>query len=250
MSLWAEFLRHDDRLVQKWAHYFPVYERHFGRYVNRPLLFVEIGCGKGGSLQMWKRYLGPHARIVGLDIEPECAAFEEQQIAVRIGDQADPAFLARVVEEFGTPDVVLDDGGHLAVPTVASFRFLYPRLDRNGIYAVEDLHTAYWPEYGGGLRREGTFIELAKTLVDELNADLSRGAVAPTGFTRSTLSMHFYDSQVIFERGQALPRRDLRIGGRAAAPMPGADTRLTASPAATPPARAPGGPPGAERFPG
>jgi SAM-dependent methyltransferase len=236
MSLWADFLRHDDRLVQKWAHYFPVYERHFGRYVNRPLLFLEIGCGKGGSLQMWKRYFGPHARIVGIDILPECAAFEEPQIAVRIGDQADPAFLGRVLEEFGAPDIVLDDGGHLAVPTVASFRYLYPRLDRAGVYAVEDLHTAYWPEYGGGLRREGTFIELAKTLVDELNADLSRGAVAPTGFTRSTLSMHFYDSQVIFERGQTLARRDLRIGGRPGRPMPpaaapGAGSAVARSPA-------------------
>ena len=213
MSLWSDFLRHDQRLVHKWAHYFPVYERHFARYVNRPLVFLEIGCGEGGSLQMWKRYLGPHARIVGLDIRPECAALEEPQIAIRIGDQADPAFLGQVVEEFGTPDIVLDDGCHLRVPTVAAFRFLYPRIDRNGIYVVEDLHTAYWPEYGGGLKREGTFIELAKSLIDELNAELSRGAVPPSDFTRTTLSMHFYDSQVIFERGQTPPRRSLQIGG-------------------------------------
>jgi hypothetical protein len=132
---------------------------------------------------------------------------------VRIGNQADPAFLAHVVEEFGVPDIVLDDGSHLMEPTLASFRFRHRRTDRNGIYAVEDLHTSYWPEFGGGLRREGSFIELAKTLIDELNADLSRGAVAPSEFTRSTLSMPFYDSQVIFERGRALPRRDLQIGG-------------------------------------
>ncbi|MGH7043496.1 MAG: class I SAM-dependent methyltransferase [Acetobacteraceae bacterium] len=213
MSLWSGFLHHDGRLAHKWAHYFPVYERHFARYVNRPLLFVEIGCGEGGSLQMWKRYFGPNAQIVGLDIRPECAALEERQIAVRIGDQADPAFLGQVIEDFGAPDIVLDDGCHLGVPTAASFRFLYPRMDRNGVYAVEDLHTAYWPEFSGGLKREGTFIELAKSLIDELNADLSRGAVAPSGFTRSTLSMHFYDSQVIFERGRALPRQDMQVGG-------------------------------------
>jgi tRNA G46 methylase TrmB len=55
MSLWSDFLGHDQRLVHKWAHYFPVYERHFARYVGRPVVFVEIGCGEGGSLQMWKR---------------------------------------------------------------------------------------------------------------------------------------------------------------------------------------------------
>ncbi|MDE2580636.1 MAG: class I SAM-dependent methyltransferase [Rhodospirillales bacterium] len=213
MSLWSDFLRHDQRLIDKWTHYFPVYERHFGRYVNRPLLFIEIGCGEGGSLQMWKRYFGPGAQIVGLDIRPECAALEERQIAVRIGDQADPAFLDRVLAEFGTPDIVLDDGSHVMSAVTASFRHLYPRTDRNGIYAVEDMHTAYWPQYGGGLRRQGTFIELAKGLIDELNAEFWRGAAPPSDFSRTTLSMHFYDSQVIFERGRLLPRRSEKIGG-------------------------------------
>jgi len=42
---------------------------------------------------------------------------------------------------------------------------------KNGIYMVEDLHTAYWEEYEGGLRKSSTFIELCKNLIDELNAD-------------------------------------------------------------------------------
>jgi hypothetical protein len=35
-----------------------------------------------------------------------------------------------------------------------------------------------------------------KNLIDELNADHSRGALPATEFTRTTLSMHFYDSIV------------------------------------------------------
>src|SRR5690348_5206713 len=127
MSLWRSFLGHDQRVAEKWLHYFPVYEQHFARFVGAPALFVEIGCGQGGSLQLWKRYLGPHAQIVGLDIREECTTYEEPQIAVRIGDQSDPAFLARVIEEFGNPDVVLDDGSHVMAHLVASFRFLYER---------------------------------------------------------------------------------------------------------------------------
>jgi len=34
---------------------------------------------------------------------------------------------------------------------------------------------------------------VTKTLIDELNADHSRGALPPTEFTKSTMSMHFYD---------------------------------------------------------
>jgi hypothetical protein len=214
VTLWSEFQGNSQRTIHKWAHYFPAYEAHLSRFVNRPVFFLEIGAGRGGSAQMWKRYLGPHAQIVSIDINPECKKFEEDQIAFRIGSQSDLSFLATVLEEFGTPNIVLDDGSHQMSDVIETFRFLYPRTAADGVYLVEDLHTAYWSEFGGGLKREGTFIELAKGLVDELNADWTREALAPTEFTRSTLSMHFYDSMAIFERGRQLGKRNLRISGR------------------------------------
>ena len=214
MTLWSEFLGNRHRTINKWAHYFPAYEAHLSRFVNRPVFFFEIGSGRGGSAQMWKRYLGPHAQIVSIDINPECRNFEEDQIAFRTGSQSDLAFLAKVLEEFGTPNIVLDDGSHRMSDVVETFKFLYPRTAADGVYIVEDLHTAYWTEFGGGLKREGTFIEICKNLIDELNADWTRGALAPTDFTRSTLSMQFYDSMVVFERGRLLKKRDLRISGR------------------------------------
>ncbi len=142
MSPWAEFLNNTGRTIHKWKHYFPAYERHFGRFVDRPVTFLEIGCGEGGSLQLWKRYFGPHARIVGVDIRPECVAFEEDQIAIRIGDQSDPAFLKTLIDEFGSFDVILDDGSHVMTHIGASFAYLYPRMSSTGVYMVEDLHTA------------------------------------------------------------------------------------------------------------
>jgi len=201
MSLWSDFLTNDGRVIYKWKHYFPIYERHFKDFVSKPVTFIEIGCGSGGSLQMWKRYFGPHARIVGIDIKPECKQFEEDQIEVRIGDQSDEGFLNSVIEEFGTPDIVLDDGSHIMNHIVASFRSLYHRMSKSGIYLVEDLHTAYWSDHEGGLHKPSTFIEISKGLIDELNADHTRGALSSTAFTQSTLSMHFYDSVIVFERG-------------------------------------------------
>jgi SAM-dependent methyltransferase len=181
---------------------------------------VEIGCGQGGSLQMWKRFLGPHARIIGIDIEPRCADYVEDQIEVRIGDQADATFLAALVAEFGEIDIVIDDGSHVMSHIAASFAALYPRLGRNGVYLVEDLHAAYWDEYEGGLRREGSFIEHCKSLIDELNADHTRGVTEPTPFTRSTLSMHFYDSVVVFEKGRTTEKHAPQIGQPAVVPVP------------------------------
>jgi hypothetical protein len=212
MSLWSEFLTNEGRQVHKWPHYFPIYERHFDPFVNRAATFIEFGVSKGGSLQLWKRYLGPFAQIVGIDIDPNCKVVEEEQIAVRIGDQSDLEFLQQIIDEFGLPDVVLDDGSHMMSHISASFKFLYPRMSKNGVYMVEDLHTAYWEEYEGGLGRVGSFIEQSKGFIDELNADHSRGAVPISEFSRTTVSIHFYDSVVAFERGHHLKKHAPIIG--------------------------------------
>jgi SAM-dependent methyltransferase len=213
MNLWADFNGNAERrVIHKWKHYFPVYERHFAPFVNRSVTLLEIGCGDGGSLQMWKRFFGPHAQIVGIDIEPHCKEFEDDQISVRIGSQDDPAFLDAVVAEFGPFDIVIDDGSHIQAHVAASFARLYAGLSKNGVYLVEDLHTAYWPDFGGGRGKPGTFIEIAKGLVDELNADHSRDELPASEFTRTTHSMCFYDSIVVFERGLYTKKWAPRIG--------------------------------------
>lgn len=214
MSLWTDFYDNTGKDIFKWVHYLPIYEAHFARYVNRPLKMLEIGCLHGGSLQMWKRYFGPHVHIVGIDINPACADHAEDQIDVRIGSQDDTAFLAKVVEEFGTFDIVLDDGSHVCEHQIISFKALYPHVKDDGIYVVEDLHTNYWDEYGGGLRRPSTFIEHTKMLIDELNAYHSRGALEVSRFTNTTASIHFYDSMVFFQKSVQSARRDLIVGTR------------------------------------
>ncbi|HEY1929493.1 MAG TPA: class I SAM-dependent methyltransferase [Caulobacteraceae bacterium] len=206
MDLWQDFQTNQGKVIRKWEHYFPVYERHFRPWRGRTLTFLEVGVAHGGSLAMWRRFFGPLATVVGVDIDPKCRAHEENGVFVRIGDQSDPKFLQSLVDEFGVPDVVLDDGSHQMAHIHATFDALYPRMGKNGVYMVEDLHTAYWPDFGGGLKEPGSFIERAKSLVDQLNADHARGVLAPDAFTRETLSISFYDSMVVFEKGR-VPRK-------------------------------------------
>lgn len=195
--LYHDFLTNDDLPVHKVTHYFPVYEKHFSPFRNQSITFWEIGVFKGGSLQMWKRYFGPFATIVGLDIDPNCMIYEDHQIHVRIGDQSDEKFLQSVIDEFGAPDIILDDGSHRMEDICASFNFLYDKVSKNGVYMVEDLHTAYWDGYGGGIGREGTFVELVKSLIDSMHA---RHNGLPTGFADSTFSINIYDSITAFEK--------------------------------------------------
>lgn len=204
MSLWSDFLLNTGRPIHKVPHYFPIYERHFSPFVNKPIVFWEIGCWHGGSIQMWQRYFGPDAQIIGIDINPKCARFQDDGIVIRIGDQSDPAFLDSVLEEFGPPDIVLDDGSHKMSHIVATFEHVYPRIAKNGLYMVEDLYFAYQRGYEGGLRRDGTFIEICKGLIDELNGFHCNNQ---TEFTRQTRSIQIYDSIVVFERGRHVKGR-------------------------------------------
>lgn len=198
------FRNNEGRLIHKWMHYFEVYHRHFERFRNRPVTIVEFGVNQGGSLEMWRDYFGPEAAIVGIDIDPRCQQFEGDGITIMIGDQEDRDFLRRISAEVGPIDVVIEDGGHTMGQQIATFEVLYSRMTDDGCFLVEDVHTSYWERYGGGLRREGTFMELAKQRTDQLNAWHAKEdeELQVNGFTRTTKSIHFYDSIVVFERGK------------------------------------------------
>ena len=212
MTLWQDFLTHDGYPIDKWAHYFPIYDRHFSWYANKSLTFLEIGVARGGSLQMWQRFFGPLAKIVGIDIRERSKSYEAPGTFVRIGDQADEQFLQSLIDEFGVPDIVLDDGSHQMEHIAKTFNFLYPRLPKNGVYMVEDLHTAYWDEFGGGVSKPETFINLSKEYIDRLNADHSRGQVVPNFITRQTFGISFYDSVVVFEKGDVWSKQGVHRG--------------------------------------
>lgn len=194
------FLNNGYKQLHKWGHYFDIYERHFERFRGKSPTMLEIGVAGGGSLGMWRDYFGPGARIVGLDINPQCMKHEGEQIEVFIGSQDDPKAIEAILSKYPSLDIVLDDGSHRMEHLTATFDLLYPHVQPRGIYMVEDLHTCYWDDYGGGLKREGSFIERAKDLIDALNAVHSREAVPITEFTRATDSINIYDSVIVFEK--------------------------------------------------
>lgn len=200
MSLYSLFLNNNDRIIHKWVHYFPVYERYFSPFVNKSIVFIEIGVSKGGSLQMWKKYFGPLATIIGIDIDKRCIKYQDDQCVVKIGNQSDSNFLQKIISEYGAPDIVLDDGSHVQEDMYATFQVLYPQLKNNGIYMVEDAHTCYWKDYNGGLLNKNSFIEKSKSLIDELNAFHHMQEDMIPDFTTSTYSIAFYDSIVVFEK--------------------------------------------------
>ncbi|OBI13360.1 SAM-dependent methyltransferase [Mycobacterium sp. E2497] len=156
--------------ILKWRHYLPIYESALAPFKSRPIRMMEIGVFRGGSLQLWRRYLHPESVIVGVDIDPAARQFDDppQRIHVRIGGQQDESFLRSVVSEFGPFDVILDDGSHMASHMVQTFRHLFADgLASGGIYIVEDIHANYWTEFRDDRM---SFVEFTKWLIDAMHA--------------------------------------------------------------------------------
>jgi len=196
------FSENTGNLIGKWKHYFEIYDRHFSRYRGTDVHIVEIGVYQGGSLQMWKKYFGAKAKIYGIDINPQCKTLEEDQIKILIGNQEDRKFLRSAADTIGRIDILIDDGGHEMEQQINTFEELFPRIDKNGVYLCEDLHTSYWPKYGGGYRKKGTFIEYSKNFIDYINAWRSKQPrrLDVSDFTRSAYSLHYYSSVLVIEK--------------------------------------------------
>jgi hypothetical protein len=202
------------RLIHKWHHYFDIYHANFAPFINKPITLVEFGVSHGGSLDMWRDYFGRRARIIGVDNNPECLKLAGKNNEIYIADQDDVSSLRELAAKVGAADIVIDDGGHMTNQQLNTFEVFYPLVKTPGVYLVEDLHTNYWSDYGGGLRQQGTFIEYAKQLTDQLNAWHSRdaGSLVVNDFTRTTNSMHFYDSIIAFTKAEVGQPSNSQIG--------------------------------------
>ena len=206
------FAENQGPVVHKWHHYIPIYDRYFGAWRGKPLRFLEIGVSQGGSLQMWRNYFGPQAIIFGIDVNPACAQYDGQAGSVRIGSQDDPAFLQSVVAEMGGIDVVLDDGSHRMDHIHLSLEALFPHLSTEGLYMIEDLHTAYWPAFGGGYQNKRNFFNVLRQLVDDMHRWYHDRAVNLPALGGEVSAVHIHDSIVVLEKARGHAPVHSRVG--------------------------------------
>ncbi|MCU0803280.1 MAG: class I SAM-dependent methyltransferase [Rhodobacteraceae bacterium] len=201
----------DGNVVHKWLHYLPLYERYLARYRGTKVRMLEIGVYKGGSLHLWREYLGPQAVIYGIDINPDCAAFDGIDGQVRIGSQADAAFLAGVIREMGGVDVVLDDGSHMGRHIRASLDTLFPLLADDGLYLIEDVHTAYSRRYDGRFSRHN-FMRLLGRLTDDMHHWYHSAGQRIAATADHLIGLHIHDSLVVLEKGRKEKPAHIQVG--------------------------------------
>lgn len=190
------FYNHAGRPITKWTHYLERYDQFFARFKDTPVRMMEIGVFEGGSLQLWRKFLGPKATIYGIDIDPACASKVDAPNQVRIGSQDDPDFLRSVVEEMGGVDLVLDDGSHKGSHIIASFRALFPLLSHGGLYVIEDMHADY-SEFPGSRRNQS--LSFIKRLIDDMHGHYN--GLEPQESPHIG-GLHLFDSMAFIEKNE------------------------------------------------
>ena len=196
--------------TDKWGSHW--YTQHYDRYF-RPIRFrrlnvLEIGVGGyedpglgAESLRMWKAYF-PNSRIVGVDLCDK-TQFCEKRIDIQQCDQTDAAALSRLSAEYGGFDIIIDDGSHLNEHVITTFNILFPLLNSDGIYAVEDLQTGYWPTWGGGMNDPKSSISFLKNLVDGLNhSEYPIAEYRASYFDRTIVEVAFFHSLAFIRKGR------------------------------------------------
>ena len=196
------FVNNKDKIIHKWHHYIPIYDKYFSIYRNKNIRFLELGVSKGGSLSMWRKYFGKDATIFGIDIQESCKDFNGIDGEVRIGSQNDENFLLDVINEMGGVDIILDDGSHKMKHIRKSLKVLFPQLTEGGIYMIEDLHTSYWKRYGGGFRSKLNFFNLVRDLTDDLHHWYHKKPLRLKAVSEKCSAIHIYDSIVVLEKNK------------------------------------------------
>jgi len=136
----------------------------------------------GGSLRAWRDYF-PNATIHGIDIGTDCK-FDEERLKTFIFDSTDWKKCYENLKGFEY-DIIIDDGSHLSLSQLLTFKNLVQFLKKGGRYFIEDLggspgylvgenSTYYKPELVNGIFEP----ELIKT-AKQYNLNLVEGRYHP-----------------------------------------------------------------------
>jgi hypothetical protein len=185
--------------------YFPAYAELFNHLRGTRCTFIETGILDGGSLFMWREWLGSDARIIGIDLNPAAEQWRAHGFEIFIGDQGDPKFWRNTFASIGPFDALLDDGGHQSFQQIVTAAEAIDAAKRRCVIVVEDTATSFMKDFSRHGRR--SFLEYAKDCTDVL---IGRSApLYPDRFPaslnnrvierfRSVYAMRFYNGIVSF----------------------------------------------------
>lgn len=192
----------------KYHEIFPTYIEKFynntGGIVEVGLLAPESQAGLA-SLNMWLE-LFPNMHIYGLDKATQ-DEFKNRYTILNC-DQSDARQLDRCIEKINLPIYLInDDGSHIPEHQLLTFNKLFPLLEVNGVYIIEDIETSYWTKgglygyetsYGKGHRK--SIVEIFKQAIDGVNLEFSQSSEGLVQHQKQIASISFAKNCIIITK--------------------------------------------------
>ena len=133
--------------------YDSVYPELFLPYVNlKNLNILEIGTGCGGGLLMLSKIF-PTSKIYGLDHNYDILKITTENTNINLlksTDQCDNSFLNKIENL----DIVIEDASHDYNKSIQTFENIQPKLNKNGLYIIEDVYPDFLDNYKNDNRFE------------------------------------------------------------------------------------------------
>ena len=180
----------------KWSNYFEIYENIFHKFINKKIIFVEVGIGNGGSLFMWRKFFGPKAKIIGIELNPDAKKLEKYGFEIFIGDQADVNFWKSFYKKIGKIDILLDDGGHKNIQQITTLMESIKFIKDGGKIIIEDTHTSYMKKKGFKNPSNYSFIHFCNYLIENIHRRNPMTSKKPNYYSKRIKQINFYDSIV------------------------------------------------------
>lgn len=116
-------------------HYIESYDRLFTPKRMDAINVLEIGINRGESLAMWREYF-PNANIYGIDIKLPKENIEG--VTMLECSQIDQLKLNELFKDINF-DIVVDDGSHKIQHQLLSAKYLWSKMNKDGLYIIEDI---------------------------------------------------------------------------------------------------------------
>lgn len=136
------------------------YNLYFTPIRYNKINLLEIGYAYGNSHRAWKDFF-KNAEIYSIENNiPE--NFDIQNDKIFIGDYADTDFLINICNKIENGfDIIIDDASHISSHQMPAFNILFGKLNKGGIYVLEDLQISF-------LEQHENTIDFLKNRIDDI----------------------------------------------------------------------------------
>ena len=105
----------------------------FEPYRNTAKRFLEIGVAQGYSLRMWREYFPVTCEVQGIDIDKTELCDSTLDVSYGDSKNKDEWLL------YDNYDIIIDDGDHTFEGQIETAQVWIPKLNKNGLYIIEDV---------------------------------------------------------------------------------------------------------------